>query len=282
MGKSGSGICCAIDGCPGTINDDDLNGKISPNLYTLYVQQRVMQKVLDDVLKPIIDNQQLNHRIVMSSLQDIKGRVQRALGAMAFLASNDVKKCPSLVWMVPTNTDGSAPGHTATDLISWKKAAVTRKYNLSFICQHTFTAVHPPIEIEVARDWVVQVAPLLRLGLFLLKTAAMPNGLPFPITDLPQLEQLSVMKDFVNSFLNSAAKQLLNSCEATFTVNTQGTIPHTDISQVRSLTGPAYDMISEKVNTPKRSHWKELMKPVMNHDGRSLIWVKNEYQHLYG
>jgi hypothetical protein len=137
------------------------------------------------------------------------------------------------------------------------------------------------MEIEVARSWVVQVAPLLRMGLFLLKTAAM-TSLPFPVTDLPQLEQLSVMNEFVDSFLNDAAKQLLNSCEATFTVNTQGTIPHTDVSQVRSLTGPAYDMISEKVNKPNLSKWKASMTPVMNHDGRSLIWVKNEYQHLYG
>jgi hypothetical protein len=85
------------------------------------------------------------------------------------------------------------------------------------------------------------------------------------------------MKEFVGSFLDAAAQKLMDSCEATFT---EGTIPHTDISQVRSWTGPAYDMIAEKVNKPKRSQWKESMMPVINHNGHP-IWVKNLYQGLY-
>jgi hypothetical protein len=144
------------------------------------------------------------------------------------------------------------------------------------------------------------VAPVLKLGLFLLKSAAMTDDLPFPPipdlerleqlpviedvmnsfldpADLERLEQLSVIEDAVNSFLDPMPKLFLDSYEATFT---EGTIPHTGISLVRSLTGPAYDMIAEKVNKPKRSQWKELMTPVINHNG-SLIWVKNEYQGFY-
>jgi hypothetical protein len=275
MGKSGSGIRCAIDGCPGTINDDDLNGKMPQIFFFLYVQERGRQKLMDDNIKQMDDRQQQNHRILISSLKDIKSSVQRALGAMAYLASNDIKKCPSLLWMVPTK--GSAPGHTATDWKSWVKRSVKRKYLLYFICQHTFTVVEPPMEIEVARSWVAQVAPVLKFGLFLLKTAATTNGLPFPI-DLPPLKQLSVMKEFVDSFLDAADQRLLNSCDAAIT---EGTVPDKEISEVRSLTGPAYDMISEKVNKPKRSQWKESMTPVINHYG-SPIWVKNEYQHFYG
>jgi hypothetical protein len=48
MQESGSDIHCAIQGCPGRINDDALKGKISPNLYIvckLYVQQRKRQKL---------------------------------------------------------------------------------------------------------------------------------------------------------------------------------------------------------------------------------------------
>jgi hypothetical protein len=142
--------------------------------------------------------------------------------------------------------------------------------------------VNPPTEIEVARSWVTQVAPDLKFGLLFLKTAAVTYGLPFPITDLPQLEQLSFMKDFVNSFLNNEAKKLLNSCDAAITANTLGTIPDTDISQVCSLTGCAYDMvIAKKVNKTKQSQWKELMTPIINLSG-SPIWVKKEYQHFYG
>jgi serine/threonine protein kinase len=282
MGKSGSGICCAIEGCPGRIKDESLYGEISQNLYILYVQERGRQKPMDDSLKEIMETLQAHHRIVMSSfqdvkggVQDIKGRVQRELGAMAYIASNDVKKCPSLVWMVPTK--GSAPGNTAMDWKSWVKRSVKRKYLLYFICQHTFKVVKPPVEIEVARSWVIQVAPVLKLGLFLLETTAMTYGLPFPIPDLPPMKQLSVMKEFVDSFLDPAAKNLLDSYDDAITVNTGGTIPDTDISQFRSLTGRAYGMIAEKVNKPKRSQWKESMTPVINHDGRSLIWVQNEH-----
>jgi hypothetical protein len=222
---------------------------------------------------------------IKGGIQDINGRFQRALGAMAFLASNDVKKCPSLVLMVPTKWSATGQTCTAEGLKHWVKGSVKRKYLLYFICQHTSEVVEPPMEIEVARSWVVQVAPVLKLGLFLLKSAATTYGVPFPIPDLPGLalaQQLSVMNKFVDSLLEDSAKELLDSCDASINANTRGTISDTDFSQVRSLTGPAYDMISEKVNKPKRSYWKNLMTPVMNHDGHSLIWVKNEYQQKYG
>jgi hypothetical protein len=181
--------------------------------------------------------------------------------------------------MVPT--DWSSTGQTCTveGLIDWVKEKVKRKYLLYFICHHSLEKVEPPMEIEVARSWVVQVAPVLKLGLFLLKTAAAINNIPIP--DLQLSEQLSVMKDFVDSLLEDAAKNLLDSWEeATNTAITEGTISDTDISEVRSLTGPPYDMIAQKVNKPKRSQWKESMTPVINHNGHP-IWVKNEYQHLY-
>jgi hypothetical protein len=139
------------------------------------------------------------------------------------------------------------------------------------------------MEIEVERDWVVKVAPVLKLGLFILKTAAATYGLPFPIPNLPELglaPPLSVMKKFIGSFLDGEAQKVVDSCEAAITAITEGTITHTGIPWVRSLTGPAYVTIAEKANKPERSQWKESMTPVMNDSGH-WIWVKNKYKDSY-
>jgi hypothetical protein len=139
MGESGSGISCAIQGCPGRFNDKALFGKISQNVYNTYLLERERQKPIDDsfkrfedALKQIYNGQQQNRRILIdikggtqdikdgiqdvqggiqdvqggiqdikgdvqdikSGIQDITGGVQKAMGALAFLATNDVKKMP--------------------------------------------------------------------------------------------------------------------------------------------------------------------------------------------
>jgi hypothetical protein len=85
------------------------------------------------------------------------------------------------------------------------------------------------------------------------------------------------MKEFVDSFLDAASQELLNSWKATFK---EGTIPETDIPRVRSLVGDGHVMIAEKVNKPKRFQWKEYMTPVINHKG-SPTWVHKDYQGFY-
>jgi hypothetical protein len=234
-----------IGGCNTQFKDDLLYGKISPFIYN----ERALGK---------------NHEQIMSSLKVIESAAQRSLKGLAFLATESVKKCPTLVWMVPAEP---SVGRSPQDWIMWAKSAAThRKYHVYFVCQHSFTPVDidPVIAMEVPRSWMVQAAPVLRLSLFAIKAALSAlSPLPFPVPDILPKEQILMNEQFVNSFMGDTTTKSLNAFESA--CNRGIDLPQTELSKLLTLTGPAYDGIVEKSTKLKRTHWKQYIIPVMNH-----------------
>jgi Protein kinase domain len=279
IGRSGDGVCCGIVGCNTPFTDDSVYGKISPSMYKEYVTERGRQKDLDQILKALDGMLTKKHMEVMTSLKDIQSLGQRSLKGLAYLATESIKKCPTLVWIVPAER---TVGRSHRDWIKWAKNSTThRRYHVYFVCQHSFCAVdvEPRIEIDVPRSWMVQAAPVLRLSMFAIRAAlAVAGPLPFPFPDILPKEQMILNEEFVNSFLDDEATKLLNAFESACTRGID--LPQSESSKLATLTGPAYDGIVEKATKLKRTHWKQQMVPVMNQDG-SLIWIKNEYKDLY-
>ncbi len=280
-GTTGTGMRC-ICGCP-PFSDDDIFGKVSPTYYNFYVDQKGLGEKIDMLLHKLIkigvkvDKLFDNMNLVLSSLNQIKSSLHRALGAMAYLATHKVQECPTLVWMVPASPKGKAGG-TGNSWAKWAnpKKLVKRRYHLYFVCQHTFTAVEPPIEIYITRDWVIRVAPVLKLGLMVLQKALNSFGLPFPIPDIPVLHQLSINEEFVKSCMDQATERLLSDLETAVGGNV---ISHTECKQILPLTGDAYEAIAEQAHL--NSQWRKSMSPVMSHQFSSLIWVKKEHEGFY-
>lgn len=279
IGRSGDDVHCGIVGCHAPFPDESIYGKISPSTYKEYVAERGRQKDLDHMLKALDGMLSRNHREVMTSLNEIQSLGQRSLKGLAYLATESVKKCPTLVWIVPAER---TVGRSHRDWVKWAKGATThRRYHVSFICQHSFTAVDvdPKIIIDVPRSWMVQAAPVLRLSMFAIRAALAAVGpLPFPFPDVLPKEQMLMNEEFVNSFLDDETSKLLNAFESACTRGID--LPHVESSKLATLTGPAYEGIVEKATKLKRTHWKQHMVPVMNQDG-SLIWIKREFKDLY-
>jgi serine/threonine protein kinase len=271
--KGGNEIKCAIEGClHGKFTDDQFFRKIPKNLYNLYVRERTKQKRIDDIWSS------------MTSLQKNQ----------AFLATEDVKKCPRLVWMIP------AERSNAKSVRQWITSGGMKSFHLYFICEHSLTPVEPPIVITAAKGWVLRVAPALKVALFVLQASALAHGIPIPFSvvlpeplkflaegagstleaaiavsalqELPfpgnlteSTEKLSLMNDFVDSILKDRPEgQDLN------TDNPQKTY---------TLVGESYKTICEKTDKAKHSEWKNHMTPVWKNG--TIIWVKKEYQHHY-
>jgi hypothetical protein len=230
-----------------------------------------MLKALDGMLSK-------KHMEVMASLRDIQSLGQRTLKGLAYLATESVKKCPTLVWIIPAER---TVGRSHRDWVNWAKSATHRRYHVYFVCLHSFAAldVEPRIEIDVPRSWMVQAAPVLRLSMFAIKAALATLGpLPFPFPDILPKVQMMMSEEFVNSFLNDETTKLLNAFESACTRGID--FPESERSQLATFTGPAYDGIVEKATKLKRTHWKQHIVPVMNQEG-SLIWVKKEFKDLY-
>jgi serine/threonine protein kinase len=284
IGKSAEGAHCNIVGCSSQFTDEMLYGKISPSIFTAYTNERVLQKLIDKNLELINhkfeemkDIHQKSHDEVMISFRAVKSGIQRSLAALAYVATESVKKCPTLVWLVPAE---ETMGRSAKYWIKWPKTLIHRKYNMYFICQHSFTVVEPKMEIEVTRPWLVQAAPVLHLSMFLIKTALCVSGvsLPFPIPNILRNDQIVVYEEFVTSFVDESTTKVMNAFKSACFDGTD--LHRAESSQLVALTGPAYEGIVDKATKMKRSHWKQSVQPVVNHLG-TLIWVKNEYRDLY-
>jgi serine/threonine protein kinase len=275
---SGDELCCEIVGCNAPFMDDFLHGKISQLTFKEYVTERGRKKYLEQKFKALEVLLSKNQMEVVSSLNEIKSVTQRSLRALAYLATESVKKCPTLIWMVPAEP---IVGRSPQDLVNWATNALHRRYHVYFVCQHSFVPVdiEPKIILKVPRCWMVQVAPVLRLTIFAMKAALSAMGpLPFPIPDILPKEQLLMNEQLVNSFLDDTTAKLLEAFESTCSMAMD--IPHIECSNLMRLTGPAYDAIEQKALKEKRIAWTNHMEPVRGFHGQ-LIWVKKKYKDLY-
>ena len=219
-----------------------------------------------------------NHEQVMVSLKGISSNIQRVLGGLAYIATNSVQQCPTVVWLVPADPTA---GNSVKAWKQWARNLTHKKYDLYFVCQHSFEVVETQMSITVPRSWLTQAAPALYLSMFLLKTALTIGGLPalpFPIPSLSRADQIDMNEEFVTDLLDNST---LKSVESFKSAYTQGLdLPYSESSQLLTLTGTSYEGIVAKATSMKRCHWKQSMEPVANHRG-SIIWIKNEYRDFY-
>lgn len=283
MGDSGNQARCK---CGLVIDDDALSAKISTATYNGYTQQRSQQRVteekmIDEFKSPESATSNIserNHDEVMVSLKGIKSNIQRVLEGLAYVTVNSVQQCPTIVWLVPA--DRSA-GKTAKDWKKWAKNGTEKKYDLYFVCQHSFEVVETKISIVVTRFWLAQVAPVLVLSMFLLRKAATIGGLPplpFPISTLSRVDQISLNEEFVMDLLDPWTFELLETFKATFAQGSD--LPYSVSSRLSSLTEKSYEGIVLQAASLKQCHWKHSMEPVTNPRG-SIIWIKNDYRDFY-
>lgn len=282
VGRSGEGVSCK---CGIRFHDTDLYGKITSSTYHFYVRERGTQMLLDknfsDIQKKldtIVTMTESNHDAVMTRLKSIDSKIQRVLGGLAYMATNSVRECPTLIWLVPADRTA---GNSAKAWKQWTKDLGQRRYDLYFVCQHSFEVVDKKLGITVTRSWLVQAAPVLYLSLFFLRIALTISGLPplpFPIQKIARATQVAMNEDYVEDLIDEAC---MGSIEAFKKAYSHGSdLPFSESSRLLTSMSTSYEGIVKKATSLRKCVWKDTMEPVVNHLG-CIIWIKKEYRGLY-
>lgn len=282
VGRSGEGVNCK---CGLGFHDTDLYGKVTSSTYHYYVRERLSKQKLDerfDYIKEKLDviatMTESNHDTVMKRLNSIDSKIQRALGGLAYMATNSIQECPTLIWLVPAERSA---GNSAKSWKHWTKDLGQRRYDLYFVCQHSFEIVDQKLGISVTRSWLVQAAPVIYLSLFFLRMALTVGGLPplpFPVANIARATQIAMNEDYIEDFIDETCS---GSIEAFKTANAnRSDLPYEESSILLSSMSAGYEGIVKKATCLRKCFWKESMEPVVNHLG-SIIWIKKEYRDLY-
>ncbi len=265
-------IPCPILGCESApFTRFQLYGKVSSFLYEIHMRETNLNVELIRLNKKVdtsIQFQQDAAATMTATLCRITDVVERGHKALAFLSEKGDFKCPRIVWLVADNEN------KASGPVSWISSLVMMKVKLYFVCQYSFTLVAPPLHLEVPRKWVALIAPAFKVTLIVLCAlshgASAPFTIPFLGGEAPK--KLNEASNFIDAFLDAGAKNALDdagrSClDGNFEI---------DRSSVKELVGPAYDLIARKANEPRKSYWKDLIRPTLNAEG-TTIWVKKEF-----
>ncbi|KAI2492666.1 serine/threonine kinase [Fragilaria crotonensis] len=309
---SGCQLLCLIKECSSKIHDKDLCQHIPTETYNRYVEKRVERKTWDDYflqfesrfvgfqshlfgqvaglqsqvsglkfdldgikddVKVGFDENRAQLQKQLRVLMGLKKGLDRSLAALAHLSADQFKECPNLVWMTPVVVDKTILEHP--------KKWFTKKYSVVFICARSGEPGHEPFEIDMPREWIVKIAPWLKLCLKVIKVIAKSQALPFPDPDLPFFEQCETMNAFLDSVLQEASHAVVTHCEACEALLENDTMSIDTYGQVQTLAGGAFKFRAEKARKEKRSQWMPpQMVPVLDENG-TPIWVKGEYAKFY-
>ena len=281
---NGCQLLCLIKECSSKLQDKDLYGRIPLETYKRYVEKRADQAKLDECLLRL-DLMRFDFYVVKVGVQHTKAMLQkqqqmiqryakglnRSLAALALLSSNQFNKCPNLVWLSPISVgkkDRSTPKN-------WIRHAPKQRYSVVFICAHSGVPGHEPFEIAVPQKWIAKIAPWLKLCLKVVNMITTSPCLPFPIPNLPFIEQSEMMNTFLDSAIEEASIAVVEQC---VDLVENGTMPMETSGEMQALAGDAFKFIAEK--SEGNTNWKKSMVPVCRQNG-TPVWVKGIYKVHY-
>ena len=232
------------------------------------------------------------HLLLLQEIRSVKQRdpsmtnsmLQRVLKGLTHYIAGTQELCPR--WVVVQIPDDK-PGRQRRPK-EWLRGLVKTKVNLYLVCQHSHRRMADPIELEVNRQWMVQIMPALSYTLLALKLACetgasttIASFLPSNVLD----EQYSFYREILSKTLDEAALAAFDDLSKQLepgetTRRALSASLSAGRSQVTKLTEQSYRILSEKLAKEKRSWWREKMVAVMDNDGH-VIYVLKEYAHHY-
>jgi hypothetical protein len=147
---------------------------------------------------------------------------------------------------------------------TWLRRQVATRYNLFFICAHTYQVIRPPVQLTVSSAWIEKIALTLGVSLTLLKMAAKKaEELDTRSPDL-KLDQLNQMLGEVEMILKEQGQGLQTlDC-------IQSGIRLSD-NDIKLLNGEAYELICEKAREDRE--WRQVMDPTRKMGDPHITWI---------
>lgn len=214
--------------------------------------------------------------------------LQRVLKGLTHYIAGMQELCPRWVIVeIPSEKHTSRP----RSAVEWLRGLAKIKVHLYLVCQHSHRRMPEPIVLEINRQWIVQIAPVLSYTLLALKLACEMGASKTIASFLPSnvlVEQYAFYRELLSKSweenaleaLDDLSKQLEQGEAARRAVSVSSSAGGGSSSQVTKLTEQSYRILSEKLSKEKRSWWREKMLAVMDKDGH-VIYVLKEYANLY-
>jgi serine/threonine protein kinase len=268
-------VPCPIEGCESKhFRMDTLYGKISSSTFKLL--ERVQQGNLGDTDQILALLRKIAGEVsnIAAGVKKMQLQLRRHTAALAKLSTHTVSTCPALFLVVPSNGADK----------NWRNCIPhigKKKVKIYFICQHSFKAVSPALDIEVTRKWVKSIAPALKICIFLLKAAIcagkIVGGLPIPMLDVNI--HIDTFDEFVGDFLESAMLQdLIRIGED---VAEGSILDEVWEGRATQVVGEAFKILADMANEDKHAGWRVSMEKVLDQTGSNHIYVKREYAQDY-
>ena len=278
-------VCCPIDGCScRSLQVDKLYGVVSPSTFVLLLELRKGKDSRLDQVVAMMNNLSIRNagsqdveilKVMCQLAEKVTIMGNRVMQGLAMVGTGRTMPCPRLVWITPC-TAGSTNGG------GWfPRTFLQKDIKVWFICEHSFTAVHPPLEFTAKRDWIKKVAPALKVCAILLRFALLAGklavGLPFPVPMGGDIEvQLDSFDQFVEDVLGD--RDLAEELNVLGETHAEGhCLDDARRHRISEITGSAYQVLAEKATKDKRAEWMAVMTPVLDSKGSSVRYVKNEY-----
>jgi hypothetical protein len=158
---------------------------------------------------------------------------------------------------------------------------VTDEYRMFFICSHTLRVVPcgpkgKGYKFSEPKAWVKRAAPVLKVGLILLKLGLMASGLPLPIPGLEGIIDIDNSTSFIDASLQVMDDVITNSDSSTLTIDQHLHSLSRDTAEIRS----AYEAIKSLLTDSSRGLDKQLrhLNMIQRTCAETGItaWVKND------
>mmetsp|Transcript_1063 Transcript_1063/g.2647 ORF Transcript_1063/g.2647 Transcript_1063/m.2647 type:complete len:534 (+) Transcript_1063:1-1602(+) len=244
---------------------------------------RVMQRMEARMDAMSVSAQMANQEIramLLASLRMLGGinnKLERSQAILSLLATGETIPCPRLLWLLPCERDCSK-------ITEFLRAPFKCKWKIFFVCEksHRIANPHTPMEMWLCRQWIRNLAPLVKLSLIALRIAGCMSGFP-PLPGfkdlnlvIPEYEEMlvNVVKDENLQDIATEMKDVGVFEEMERFVDKQGTegLSAERVACVRRLTGQSYRRFSEQARQRENlSCWEPYMETetVKNR----LVWI---------
>ncbi len=241
------GLPCLSDGCSSSpFAHEVLCECIGRRKYNKIMNQiDGVKQGVDDLKQGVNDLKQVAVK-TQDMVEKLASVVDRHLPGWVLQNANPERlKCPSVVVLTRIAVGRSK------DLRTWFNCIGKHKYNVVFYCENSGDPGHEPFEITVDKNWIVNVAPWLRIVINIGAAWDPTKVLNGVIKEFPLPAHTKEMKDLIDA-LGKKEKE----------------------GEKQTLQGGALEAIAKMANEEENlKMWRDMMKPVYGKNKRTM-WVK--------